>query len=143
LLRARRERPSPAARKQITNQSTAALSRLAGKLTALSPVNVISVIEGDDHHTREIALAGELMRHVARHHRESAWPKPRGRMIGHLGQNCAANDDQLLFGGMEMLRNHASWGCLQDQGRATSRRITAFDRRQQTFDVIIRRKFHG
>ena len=36
-------------------------------------------------------------------------------MIGHLGQDGAANDDQLLLGRVEMPRNHASGGGLQDK----------------------------
>src|SRR5207244_6378260 len=44
------------------------LSGLARLLSAFSPVDVISPIKGDDHQTRGLALAGELMRHAAPHH---------------------------------------------------------------------------
>jgi len=84
------------------------LSGLARASAAFSPVDVISPIKGDDHQARGLALAGELMRHVAPHHGKSAWREPCGLMIGHLGQDGAADDDQLLFGRMEMPRNHAS-----------------------------------
>src|SRR6266849_9596254 len=53
-----------------------AIGRFARVSTALSPVNVISPIEGDDHQARGVALAGELMRHVASHHGKPAWPEP-------------------------------------------------------------------
>src|ERR1700730_7586014 len=50
------------------------------------------------------------MGHAASHHRKSSWPKPCGLMIGHLREDGAANDDQLLFGHMKVPRNHASRG---------------------------------
>jgi hypothetical protein len=83
------------------------------QLTALSPVNVISPIEGDDHHARRLALAGELMWHVAPHHGKSACPEPRRWMAGHLGQDRATNDNELLFGCMVVPRHDASGGAFK------------------------------
>jgi hypothetical protein len=123
--------------------AAAIIWRSARVSAALSPANVIRPIEGDDHQTRGLALAGELMRHVARHHGKPAWPEPRGGMINHLSEDGAANDDQLLFRSMGMPWNHASGRRLQDPRRGTGRRIPGLDCRRQAFHVVIRRKLNG
>src|SRR5258705_11324984 len=101
--------------------SIAPTARMTIKLTVplndLTPFDVVSPIEAGEHHARGCALARELVRHVASHHRKPSWPEPGRRMIGHLRHHSAANDDQLLLGGAGMPRHNATGGCLQDRHR--------------------------
>ena len=84
--------------------------KLTVPLNDLTPFDVVSPIEAGEHHARGCALARELVRHVASHHRKPSSPEPGRRMIGHLDHHDAANDDQLLLGGVGMPRHDASGG---------------------------------
>lgn len=95
---------------------------------ALTPENVVRLIERHKHQTRGPALACELVGHVASHHGKPARPKPRRGMISHLGQHAAADDNQLLFGGVPVPGNHASGRRFQDPGRMTDRRVAGLER---------------
>jgi len=60
----------------------------------------------------DIELSG-LRENINRlHDGKPTWPEPCGPVIRHLGQDGAVDDDQLLLGGMEMPRYHASGECL-------------------------------
>src|ERR1700736_4356381 len=87
--------------------------KLTVPLNDLTPFDVVSPIEAGEHHARGCALARELVRHVASHHRKPSSPEPGRRMIGHLDHHDAANDDQLLLGGVGMPRHHASGGAFR------------------------------
>src|SRR5690349_19518027 len=78
---------------------------------------VVSPIESDEHHARGRALARELVRHLGSHHGKSSWPEPGRRMIGHLSQHGATNDNQLLLGRVGMPGHDASGARLQDPRR--------------------------
>ena len=74
------------------------------------------------------------MRHVAWHHGEPAWPEPCRRMIGHLGQDGAADDDQLLFSSMRMPRDTHSGGAfkIHVEGPAFGSPVSSADDRHFT-----------
>jgi hypothetical protein len=106
---------SPACRAFSLRSSIAPTVRTMIKSTVpsnrLTPFDVISPIEAGEHHARRCTLARELVRHVASHHGKPSWPEPGRRMIGHLHHHDAANDDQLLLGGVRMPRYEAPRGC--------------------------------
>src|SRR5947207_1256015 len=51
---------------------------------ALPPVDIICPIKHDEHQTRGVVFACELMGHAATHHGKPSWPKPCGLMVGQF-----------------------------------------------------------
>src|SRR5689334_17777944 len=110
---------------------------------AFAPENVIAPIESDEHHARSFTLAGELMCHVASHHRNPSGSEPCRRMVGHLGKHGAADDDQLLLRRMVMPGHHTGRRRFQYEAGRAFDRVAGLERRLQTFYVAILRKLHG
>ncbi len=83
---------------------------------ALPPHDVVFAIEYHVHQTRNLSLAGELMRRPTRHHCVAAGSQLCGGFALHFRHDHAPNHDELLLGRMEMPRDQATWRRFQDEG---------------------------
>src|SRR5258707_145281 len=109
---------------------TAALQK-AALFAGLEPDDVVGAVEGYEHQAFLFGRAGEPVRRFAGHHGKAARTKHDVLHPFHSGGDVSFYDDQLLFRGVIVRRNHALGRRLHDGGAGTSFQVAIFQHKLQ------------
>lgn len=74
----------------------------------LGPEDVVGAVEGDEHEAGGVGLAGEPVHGFAGHHGEAGGAESFFGHAVHAGEEIAADDEELFFGGVGVGGNDAA-----------------------------------